>query len=90
MPDQLVSQDQCETRRYHCGEAMANAMRRQDSQFNGFLNRLEEKIDPLVKESTATAERCKSNTHRLNWAWGILAGLLVAGATMLVKLIVGG
>ena len=77
MPDN-VSQDQCETRRLHCGEAMTSALRRQETQFNGFLARIEEKIDPLVRESTTTSERCKSNTHRINWAWGILGSIIVA------------
>lgn len=89
MPEH-VTQDQCETRRNHCGEAMANAMRRQETQFNGFLKRIEDQITPMVVKTAEVSERCKSNTHRLNWAWGILAGLLVAGATMLIKMIVGG
>ena len=89
MPDH-VTNDQCETRRNHCGEAMVNTMRRQEAQFTGFLKRIEDQITPMVVKTAEVGERCKSNTHRLNWAWGILAGLLVAGATMLIKMIVGG
>lgn len=73
-----VTSDQCETRRLHCGEAMVNSMRRQETQFNGFLVRLQDELKPVAKLAIETDARSKSNTHRLNWAWRILGSVIVA------------
>jgi len=73
-----VTSDQCETRRLLCGEAMAAAMRRQETQFSGFLLRIEEKIDPLITESAKTGERCNANARWLGRAWVVVAGVIIA------------
>jgi hypothetical protein len=85
-----VSQDQCETRRYHCGEAMAKSFDKLDTQFGGFLTRIEQKIDPLVTKTTEADARSKSNKHRLNWLYGIISAIIVGVIALLIKMILSG
>lgn len=98
MPDTVTAKD-CEDRRNHCQEAMAATCRRIEATQAAFFDRFEERVTARVgdisdKQATANveiakiSERSKSNTHRLNWVWGILAGIIIAVIGMLIRMII--
>ena len=79
MPEQPVDQNQCEKRRYHCGEAMAKAMDRMEARQTKFHDGLRADLTPLVTTVAENATRSKSNRTWLFWLIrGVFGAALVA------------
>lgn len=79
-----VSQDQCETRRNHCTAAMTAAIRRIETGQDRYAGRLADQVTELIRTVTAVDSRARANTHRLNWLYVLLGGVILAVLTTAV------
>lgn len=83
-----TTQDQCESRRNRLEDSLTSHREEIKSDFEGFLTRLESKVDPLIVTVTEADARSKSNTHRLNFWTKVVIGAVVAILLLGLKLIV--
>ncbi|KPJ70379.1 MAG: hypothetical protein AMS14_10875 [Planctomycetes bacterium DG_20] len=60
-----------------------------DEKFDEKVGQVFEKIGDNKTGLARVEERTDGNTRRLNWAWGILAAVIVALIGMAVKILIG-
>lgn len=83
MPDG-VSESTCQERRAFCAEAMSGAIKRIEKTLDGHHTEVMGEVRDLCAyakkqavEIARVEERAKGNTHRLNWLWRVMAGIVV-------------